>query len=272
MGNVNGANVALGGGADPFGNADPGNGVSPAVQAANAVVGNNADNNADDNRPTLLDRVSSAKVHACVNAVLEHARLKRRKFVETVEISMVLNDWASLKKKGIKGTYTFKHLPRIKFRLCVLGDKKHCQEARAAGIDCMDRSGINTLQKSSKLVKKLANKYNVFLASPSICHKVPRIMGPWLHRIGKAPILLTHKETLASKVEKVKRTIRFEMNKSPVVGFVIGNVRLTADQLEENFEGLVNHLLILLPNGWADIRSVDIKSSMGPAQRVYSQC
>lgn len=270
MGNANAGNVVL------AGNVDPRNELPPGVQAANAIAGNNNAYNedataADQLRPTLLDRVASEKIHSCINAVLEHAQRKRRRFIETVEITIVLNDWASLKKQRIKGTYTFKHVPKAKFRVCVLGDKKHCEEAKANGIDCLDRNAINTLQKSSKLVKKLAAKYNAFLASPSICNKVPRIIGPWLHRAGKAPILVTHRDFLVSKVDKVKRTIRFEMNKSPVVGFVVGNVHLTHGQLVENFEGLVNHLLTLLPGGWGDIRSVDIKSTMGPAQRVYFQ-
>ncbi len=39
--------------------------------------------------------------------------------------------------------------------MCVLGDHKHCEEAKALGIDAMTVEDLKKLNKNKKLVKKL---------------------------------------------------------------------------------------------------------------------
>jgi len=48
-----------------------------------------------------------------------------------------------------------RNIPRPKMRVCVLGDASHCDEAKAAGIPCMDVDALKKLNKDKKLVKKL---------------------------------------------------------------------------------------------------------------------
>ena len=40
-------------------------------------------------------------------------------------------------------------------QVCVLGDHKHCEEAKALGIDAMTVEDLKKLNKNKKLVKKL---------------------------------------------------------------------------------------------------------------------
>lgn len=122
-----------------------------------------------------------------------------------------------------------RHIPRPKMKICVLGDASHCDEAKAAGIPCMDAEALKKLNKDKKLVKKLgrftvtdivsllllyiAKKYDAFLASDSLIKQIPRLLGPGLSKAGKFPTLVTHSETLKNKVDEVKATIRFQMKK-----------------------------------------------------------
>ena len=39
--------------------------------------------------------------------------------------------------------------------MCVLGDHKHCEEAKAIGVDTMSVEELKKLNKNKKLVKKL---------------------------------------------------------------------------------------------------------------------
>ena len=52
-----------------------------------------------------------------------------------------------------------RHIPRPKLKVCVLGDASHCDEAKAAGIPCMDSEALKKLNKDKKLVKKLGKLY-----------------------------------------------------------------------------------------------------------------
>lgn len=98
-------------------------------------------------------------------------------------------------------------------KVCVLGDQQHCDEATAAGIPCMNADDLKKLNKNKKLIKKLAKSYNAFLASESLIKQIPRILGPGLNKAGKFPSVVTHGESLVSKVEEVKATVKFQMKK-----------------------------------------------------------
>jgi len=59
---------------------------------------------------------------------------------------------------------------------------------------------LKKLNKNKKLVKKMAKKYNAFLASEAVIKQIPRLLGPGLNKAGKFPTLVTHADPLAQKV------------------------------------------------------------------------
>merc|ERR1712000_291525 len=69
------------------------------------------------------------------------------------------------------------------------------------------------LNKQKKLVKKLAKKYDAFLASESLIKQIPRLLGPGLNKAGKFPSLLTHGDNIDDKINDLKSTIKFQMKK-----------------------------------------------------------
>ena len=134
-----------------------------------------------------------------------------------------------------------KHIPRQKFRVCLLGDQQHIDEAKAAGIPAMSVDDLKKLNKDKKKVKGLAKKYDAFLASDTLIKQIPRLLGPGLNKVGlnifevmiaglsfafdakwvlaiimqagKFPSLVTHSDDLNAKVLDLKSTIKFQMKK-----------------------------------------------------------
>ena len=49
----------------------------------------------------------------------------------------------------------------------------------------------------------------------------------------------------------------------------IGNVNMTNDELAANISLAVNFLVSLLKKNWQNVRSLHIKSTMGPPQQLY---
>ncbi|KFO23154.1 60S ribosomal protein L10a [Fukomys damarensis] len=167
------------------------------------------------------------------------------------------------KKRKLKST------PRPKFSVCVLGDQQHCDEAKAVDIPHMDIEALKKLNKNKKLVKKLAKKYDAFLASESLIKQIPRILGPGLNKAGKFPSLLTHNENMVAKVDEVKSTIKFQMKKVLCLAVAVGHVKMTDDELVYNIHLAVNFLVSLLKKNWQNVRALYIKSTMGKPQRLY---
>ena len=106
-----------------------------------------------------------------------------------------------------------RHVPRPKFSVCMFGDQQHCDEAKAKGIPFMSAEDLKKLNKQKKLVKKLAKKYDAFLASESLIKQIPRLLGPGLNKAGKFPTLLTHQDDMMAKIADLQSTIKFQMKK-----------------------------------------------------------
>jgi len=162
-----------------------------------------------------------------------------------------------------------KHVPRPKFTVCVLGDQAHIDEAKSKGVPAMSADDLKKLNKNKKLVKKLAKKYDAFLASESLIKQIPRLLGPGLNKAGKFPTLLTHNDNMESKILDLKSTIKFQMKKVLCLNVAVGNVSMTEDELVYNIHLSVNFLVSLLKKHWQNVRSLYIKSTMGAPLRLY---
>jgi len=221
----------------------------------------------------MSSKVSKDTLYECVNSVLDASKGenngKKRKFLESVELQIALKNYDPQKDKRFSGTVKLKHIPRPKFRVCVLGDQQHCDEAAANNLPFMDAEALKKLNKNKKLVKKLAKGYDAFLASESLIKQIPRLLGPGLNKAGKFPTLLTHNENMVSKVDEVKATIKLQMKKVLCLAVAVGHVDMTPDELAQNINLAMNFLVSLLKKNWQNIRSLHVKSSMGPPQRLY---
>ena len=77
----------------------------------------------------------------------------------------------------------------------------------------MSADDLKKLNKDKKKVKKLAKKYDAFMASESLIKQIPRLLGPGLNKAGKFPSLLTHADDIEAKINDMKSTIKFQMKK-----------------------------------------------------------
>merc|ERR1711918_98608 len=69
-----------------------------------------------------------------------------------------------------------------RMKVCILGDAQHIDEANKLNLETMDVEALKKLNKNKKLIKKLAKKFDAFLASDSIIKQIPRLLGPGLNK------------------------------------------------------------------------------------------
>lgn len=125
------------------------------------------------------------------------------------------------------------------------------------------------LNKNKKLVKKLAKKYDAFLASETLIKQIPRLLGPGLSKAGKFPTPLSHSEDLEKKVADVKSTIKFQLKKVLCLGVAVGHVQMDSEALLANVMLAINFLVSLLKKQWQNVGSLHLKSTMGKPIRLY---
>merc|ERR1712166_1370677 len=124
-----------------------------------------------------MSKIPQEDLKAKIATILKAAVDKKRKFVETIELQVVLKNYDTQKDKRFAGSIKLPNVPRPRMSCCILGDAKHVEAAKAAGIPCMDVEALKALNKDKKKVKKLAQRYNFFLASQTVMKQIPRLLG-----------------------------------------------------------------------------------------------
>jgi len=194
---------------------------------------------------------------------------KKRNFLETVELQIGLKNYDPQRDKRFSGTVKLPKIPRPNMAVCILGDQHDIDRAKHYEIDAMSADDLKKLNKNKKLIKKLARKYDVFIASDALIKQIPRLLGPGLSKAGKFPTPVSHADDLQAKVTEVKSTIKFQLKKVLCMGVAVGHVDMTEDELIGNIMLAVNYLVSLLKKGWQNVASLTIKASMSPPRRLY---
>ena len=92
----------------------------------------------------MNSKVSHDTLYEAVWEVLHGNQRKRRKFLETVELPISLQNYDPQKDKRFSSTVRLKSTPCPKFSVCVLGDQQHCDKAKAVDIPQVDIHGRNS--------------------------------------------------------------------------------------------------------------------------------
>ncbi|CDI83784.1 60S ribosomal protein L10a, putative [Eimeria praecox] len=188
-----------------------------------------------------MSKLSQETLNAAIASILKGSQEKKRKFVETIELQISLKDYDTQRDKRFSGSVRLPHVPRAKSNICVIGDAVHMEEAKALGLDCMDIEALKKINKNKKIVKKLARKYDAFLASQALIPQIPRYLGPGLNKAGKFPTLITHQDKIEDKILEVRY----------------------------NLTMAINFLVSLLKKNWNNVKRLHIKSTMGKCHTIY---
>mmetsp|Transcript_13953 Transcript_13953/g.22458 ORF Transcript_13953/g.22458 Transcript_13953/m.22458 type:complete len:230 (+) Transcript_13953:110-799(+) len=199
----------------------------------------------------------------------EDKKGKKRNFTETVEIQITLKNYDPVRDKRFSGTFKLPTVPRPGLKCCVLGNAAHCEQADRIGVDHMSVEDLKKLNKNKKLVKKLAKRYDFFIASDNMIKQIPRLLGPGLTKAGKFPTLLASGDDMQEKIDEVKATIKFQMKKVMCLNVAVGNVKMDPKDIAVNTQLAANFLASLLKKQWQNIGQIFIKTTMGPSIQIY---
>ncbi|KAI5592730.1 hypothetical protein BDE02_04G173200 [Populus trichocarpa] len=216
-----------------------------------------------------MSKLAGDTIREAVTTIKNGVNDKPRKFVQTIELQIGLKNYDPQKDKRFSGSVKLPHIPRPKMKVCMLGDAQHVEEAESIGLQWMDVEALKKLNKNKKLVKKLSKQYHAFLASESVIKQIPRLLGPGLNKAGKFPTLVTHQESLESKVNEIKATVKFQLKKVLCMGVAVGNCGMEDKQIFQNVQMSVNFLVSLLKKNWQNVKSLHLKSTMGTPVRLY---
>ncbi|KAG7010351.1 60S ribosomal protein L10a, partial [Cucurbita argyrosperma subsp. argyrosperma] len=225
------------------------------------------------------NELQSEALREAISSIFGDSSEKKRNFTETIELQIGLKNYDPQKDKRFSGSVKLPHIPRPKMKICMLGDALHVEEAEKIGLDYMDVEGLKKLNKNKKLASVfmttshseftlylVTQVWKLFLAFSDL---VRTNMDICIDIAGKFPTLVTHQESLESKVNETKAMVKFQLKKVLCMGVAVGNVAMEEKQVFQNVQMSVNFLVSLLKKNWQNVRCLYLKSTMGKAYRVF---
>ena len=217
-----------------------------------------------------MSKLNQEALEESVAALLEYSlNTKKRNFTETIELQIGLKNYDHSKDKRFAGTVKLPNTCRHNATVCVLGDQVHCDEAAALGMNFLSVEDMKGFKKNKKKVKQLAASYDAFLASETLIRQIPRLLGPGLNKAGKFPSIIRHGDSIEEKVDEFKCSSKFQLKKVVCLNVPIGDVTQDPEAIAINVTLALNFLVTMLKKHWQNLKSVHIKSTMGPSQNIF---
>ena len=218
-----------------------------------------------------MSRFNPEVLTEAIGKMLEYSKkTKPRNFVESVDIQVGIKDYDLKRDKPINSTIVLPNIPNPEKKIAIICDAYDMDRAKAIGLDYYDLDTLALFNKDPKKVKKFAKKYDAFLASASVHRRIVRVLGPGLNKAGKFPTAVNNDDDLVKKVDEARATVKFQLKKALCMNQSVGNVKMSEEKLKRNIILSINFIVSLFAakRGWQNIRSIHIKSTMGPSFKI----
>jgi large subunit ribosomal protein L1 len=213
----------------------------------------------------LVERVQILKA---VNEAIDKA--PKRNFQESMEISVNLkNIDLAQPKNRIDETMILPKGTGKTIKIAVLGKGDITTQAKAASVDLIiGPEEIERLGGEPREARKMADEYNFFLAETAVMPLVGRYLGTRLGPRGKMPQPVPPGVDVGPIVERLRNSVKFRTKDKMTFHVRIGSTEMSPEDLAENVDAIMKKVESGLESGVMNIRSVYIKTSMGPAVRL----
>lgn len=211
--------------------------------------------------------VEKTHIISAVTAAMEQA--PKRKFQESIDITINLRhvDMAQPKNR-IDETILLPQAMGVK-KIAVLGKGDIVSQARNSGVDIIiGPEEIERLGGAPREARKLAGQYDYFLAETAVMPLVGRWLGQRLGPRGKMPQPIPMGQDITPIVERLRNSVKIRSKDRLNMSVKIGTTAMTADAVAENVDAVLKRVVGRLESGELNIRSVYVKTTMGPAVKV----
>ena len=195
---------------------------------------------------------------------------KPRNFTESVDIIINVRDLDVKKPENRFSEEVVLPKGRGKqVKLGVIADGELIVQAKEAGVALViNKTDLEELGKDRKEAKKVANSVDFFIAQADMMPLVGRFLGPVLGPRNKMPKPVPASIKLAPLLERFQNTIKVGIKQQPSIQVIIGTQDMSDEDLAENIETVLTVLDRQLDKGRNQIKSMFIKTTMGPVVRV----
>ncbi|MGB9937647.1 MAG: 50S ribosomal protein L1 [Methanobacterium sp.] len=195
---------------------------------------------------------------------------KPRNFTQSMDVVINIKDLDVKKPENRIDEEVFLPNGRGKgIKIAFIADGELAILAKDAGADLViTKQNLEDLGKDRKAAKKMANEYTFFVAQADMMPQVGRFLGPVLGPRKKMPKPVPASVKPDPIMERLANTVKVRIKDQPVIQAIIGSQDMDDEQIADNVEAVLGILDRKLEKGRNQIKSMYIKTSMGPVVRV----
>ena len=206
-----------------------------------------------------------------VNQVIEDALKsdKERKFVETVEVAINLRD-VDLQnpQKRINAEVALPHGRGRPARVAVFAQGEMAVISKKIVETVLGPEQIDELSENKREARKLADKFDFFVAETGLMATIGKSLGVVLGPRGKMPRPIPPQADIERIIKSLTNLVPVRSKDRPTFHVPFGNVSMSQEQLAENLETILKRVESNLDRGTDNIASIWVKTTMGKAVRL----
>lgn len=207
------------------------------------------------------------KISEAIKAAVESA--PKRKFVESVDISFTIKD-VDLKNptNRIKEEIRLPSGRGRELKIAMFAAGEAATKAKAAGVTVFSPQDIEDFGSKKGRAKKVANQFDFFLSEVPHMGLIGRYLGVVLGPRGKMPRPVPPSLDPGVLANGLRSTVIIKSGDKMTFHASFGTVEQSHEELMANVMEVFTRVTNKLERGVGNIRSMFIKTSMGPAQRI----
>jgi large subunit ribosomal protein L1 len=193
-----------------------------------------------------------------------------RKFGQTVELSINLKDLdLTVPKNRLEDEVQLPNGRGKAVKVAVFGSPELCQKVRGVADLVVPSNELGEFAKDKKAAKKAVNSIDFFLAEAPMMPAIGKQLGVVLGPRGKMPRPVPPGSDPTNLVNALKRSIRVRSKGNRTFHAPVGTQAMPPEELAQNVDAVLTRILGKLERGRTNIESVYVKTSMGPAVRLW---
>ena len=127
---------------------------------------------------------------------------------------------------------------------------------------------IDELSENKREARKLADKFDFFVAETGLMATIGKSLGVVLGPRGKMPRPIPPQADIERIINSLTNLVPVRSKDRPTFHVPFGNISMSQDQLAENLETILKRVESNLDRGSDNIASIWVKTTMGKAVRL----
>jgi large subunit ribosomal protein L1 len=213
------------------------------------------------------ETIASNKVNQVIEDALQTER--ERKFVETVEVAINLRD-VDLQnpQKRINAEVALPHGRGRPARVAVFAQGEMAVISKKIVDTVLGPDQIDELSENKREARKLADKFDFFVAETGLMATIGKSLGVVLGPRGKMPRPIPPQADITRIINSLTNLVPVRSKDRPTFHVPFGNVAMSKEQLADNLETILKRVESNLDRGTENIASIWVKTTMGKAVRL----